>query len=128
VLRKRAKGISKPDFRSGQREVACNKPQRELQTLLQISLTGNIQRTTTSDISAEAVTSFSLLENCSSNQLPVENISYYSEEAMDLTPIFEKDPVLASAINSYSYNNAAEDQFDLRFPARLQTFSADLGR
>jgi hypothetical protein len=81
-----------------------------------------------SNISAKAMTSVSLLENHSSNHLPVGNISFYSGEAMDLVPTFEKNPVLDPAINSYSYNNVAEDQFDLRFPARPQIFPADLGR
>jgi hypothetical protein len=81
-----------------------------------------------SNISAKTMTSVSLLENYSSNHLPVGNISFYSGEAMDLGPTFGKNPFLDPAINSYSYNNVAEDQFDLRFPARPQIFSADLGR
>jgi len=129
VPRKRTKKISKPEFRSGQRESCLQQFTESIaNTPSDIVDWAYTKNNDSSDISAEVMTSANLLENYSSNQLLVGNIGFYSGEAMDITPTFEKDPVLASAFNSYSYNNVAEDQFDPRLPARPQTFSADLGR
>lgn len=129
VPRKRTKALFKPEFCSGQRKSCLQQSTESIpNTPSDIVDWTYAKNNDASDISAETMTSVSLLENCSSNQLPVGNISFYSGEPMDLTPTTERDPVCASAITSYSYNNVAEDQFDLRFPVRPQPFSADLGR
>jgi hypothetical protein len=131
VSRKRAKAPPEPEVQSGPTENSLQKPTDSIENIPSdiIDLT-HTDDDVSSDISVGAMTSIGPPQKYPSNQLPIGNTTFYSGVAMYQYPTlpFENDSVLAVASDSYSYNNATEDQFDLRFPPGPQTFSADLGR